>query len=93
MGSKQRPAIVVSSDAYQSKRRDVVILAVTSKAMSAHAFGDTPIEGWKKAGLLKPSVAKPVVATVEQRLVKKRLGRLSETDREAVRSTLRMILG
>ncbi len=48
---------------------------------------------WKEAGLLRPSVLKPVVATLERGLVLRRLGRLAEEDRRALRDVLDAILG
>ncbi len=48
---------------------------------------------WRQAGLLKPSVAKPVVGTFHPRLVLQRLGRLHESDRAALAAALRQIIG
>ena len=39
------------------------------------------------------SLIKPVLATLEQRLVRKTLGRLSETDRSALKQALQRLLG
>ena len=58
-GTKKRPAVIVSSAAYHQARRDVLIMAVT---------------GQEGAGLLKPSVIKPVITTIERTLVIRRLG-------------------
>jgi hypothetical protein len=49
-------------------------MAITSQVRSPPAFGEAPVRDWKAAGLLKPSVIKPVIATLEQRLVRKILG-------------------
>ena len=51
------------------------------------------MQHWKEAGLLKPSVLKPLLATVERRLVLRKLGRLETQDREALGRALRTILG
>jgi mRNA interferase MazF len=51
------------------------------------------VKDWQEAGLLKPSLIKPIVATVEKSLVLKILGQLSEGDRQSLRETLRLILG
>jgi mRNA interferase MazF len=67
--SKRRPAIVISSEAYQRSRPDIILIAVTSQAKPAGLFGELPVTEWQKAGLLKPSVIKPVVASVEKSLV------------------------
>jgi mRNA interferase MazF len=93
-GIKKRPAIVVSSDAYQHQRPDVVLMAVTSQILRpAGAVGEVLITEWQKAGLPKASLIKPVLTTIEKRLILQRLGELQETDRIALRQVLRMILG
>jgi hypothetical protein len=43
-------------------------MAVTSQLRPNPAMGDAWISHWQAAGLLKPSVVKPVFATLEQRL-------------------------
>jgi mRNA interferase MazF len=40
---KKRPAAVVSSDAYDQKRPDIIIMAVTSQMSSAGYFGDIAV--------------------------------------------------
>jgi mRNA interferase MazF len=51
-GIKKRPAIVVSSDAYQRQRPDVVLMAVTSQLLRpAGVVGEVLITEWQKAGL------------------------------------------
>ena len=63
--SKQRPAVVISHSDYNSKRPDVVLMAITSQLDSALSPGDIRIEHWQAAGLLKPSAIKPIFATIE----------------------------
>jgi mRNA-degrading endonuclease toxin of MazEF toxin-antitoxin module len=56
-GTKKRPAIVVSSDAYRRQRPDVVVMAVTSQLLRpAGAVGEVLITEWQKAGLPKASL-------------------------------------
>jgi mRNA interferase MazF len=45
------------------------------------------------AGLLKASAIKPVVTTIENRLVLRRLGRLKDGDQASLRQLLTTILG
>ena len=90
---KRRPAVVVSSDAYHRERSDLIILAVTSQARTDAMFGEASIELWKEAGLLRPSVLKPVVATIDRSLVLRKLGRLATEDRRALRTLLDQIVG
>ena len=51
------------------------------------------IGDWQGAGLPKASLIKPVIATIEQRLILKKLGALQGNDVQALRSALRQILG
>jgi mRNA interferase MazF len=51
------------------------------------------IETWRKAGLLRPSVIKPIITTIEKHLVLRRLGRLEPLDRQALAVGLDEILG
>jgi len=90
--SKQRPAVIVSSSRYHVERPDLILMAITSRVRAAPAFGETPVRDWQAAGLLKPSVIKPVLATLDQRLVRKALGRLGESDCAALRDTMRLFL-
>ena len=92
-GHKKRPALVVSSDAYHAERSDLILLAVTSQVRPVDVFGEAAVDQWKQAGLLRPSVVKPVAATIEKRLVLKKLGRLQFQDRSALQRILDQILG
>jgi len=91
-GAKKRPAIIVSSDAYHQRRRDLIIMAVTSQVKPAAVFGEVTISDWQKAGLLQPSVTKPILATIEKGLVIRKLGQLQDPDRKALERALSLIL-
>jgi len=92
-GNKKRPAVIASSAAYNASRLDLILMAITSHVRTTTAFGEFVISEWQKAGLLKASVIKPVLATVERRLILRRLGRLEQIDRTSLRQTLHVILG
>jgi len=62
--TKKRPAVVVSSSAYNLERPDLILLAVTSQVRAGTSFGECPVGQWQKAGLLKPSAIKPVVTAI-----------------------------
>jgi mRNA interferase MazF len=89
--AKQRPAVVVSGSSYNSNRRDVVILAITSQMASAFDFASGEITDWKSAGLLKPSLYKPILATIEQGLIVMKLGVLSTADQSTLNTVLTAI--
>jgi len=87
--TKERPAIIVSSDAYNSISQDVVIMAITGQIRGRIGIGEFLIEDWQDAGLLRPSAVKSAISTIEQRLVLKLLGRLSGRDRSTLEKALR----
>jgi mRNA interferase MazF len=91
--SKKRPAVVVSSEAYHSARIDLIVMPVTSQVRSSTAFGEVLVHDWKAAGLLKRSVIKPVITTIEQSLVLRKLGRLDDSAQSALRKSIDMIVG
>lgn len=91
--SKKRPAVVVSSRAYNQIRSDVIFMAVTSRLRSGSGFSEIAIQDWKAAGLLAASAVKPVFATLEQRLILKSLGSLSSDDQGRLRSAITQAIG
>jgi mRNA interferase MazF len=92
-GVKKRPAVVVSSRAYQAARPDLLILAITGRMRMPLGFGEALIRDWQAAGLLKPSVFKPVLTTVEQRLVLRGMGTLSPADQQTLRQIIGLCVG
>lgn len=72
--AKKRPAVVISSNAYNTERPDLIIMAVTSQIKPENIIGEVIIQDWQAAGLLKPSAIKPVITTIEKGLVIKGSG-------------------
>lgn len=91
--SKKRPAVVISSTAYHSDRPDVILMAITSQVRPTLTIGEIPVTHVDGSGLLKPSVIKPVIATIERALIIRKLGRLHANDRRVLLNGLSMILG
>jgi mRNA interferase MazF len=91
--TKKRPAVVISSEAYQRERPDVILMAITSQLRPAPTVGEVNVVHWQTAGLLKPSVIKPLITTIEARLVLRQLGQLHADDQKALRQVLADILG
>ena len=91
--TKRRPAVVISSSRYNTARPDLILLAITSQVRASLAFGEALIVDWHTAGLIKPSVFKPLITTIEQVLVIKRLGNLSTADETALRAVIEKIVG
>ena len=93
LGSKQRPAVVVSRGTYNASTPDIVIMAITSQLRSDAKLGEMRVSDWSAAGLLKPSAITPVFATIEQSLVIRKLGVLSAADQSTLVAALATVLG
>ena len=79
---KVRPAVVIG---LSTQMKDLFVIPISSQLQNAAvAFRD-----WRAAGLNVPCGIKPQIATLEERLILKRIGRLSANDQGAVTSTLR----
>lgn len=91
-GAKKRPGVVVSSETYNTCTPDMIILPITSQIRRTPVFGEFAIAEWQAAGLLKPSVGKPLLASVEQSLVTRHLGTLHPSDEAALRQCLSQLL-
>jgi mRNA interferase MazF len=91
--TKKRPAVVVSSEAYNKARPDVILMAVTGHLSAYPRLGEVVVSEWQSAGLLKASTIKPILTTIEKSLIIRTLGQLSQRDRSAIKDSLRMILG
>jgi mRNA interferase MazF len=78
-GTKQRPALVVSDDAFNSTREDVLVVAITSQVpinLKADEFL-IPTAELAVCGLPKPSIIRLLkLVSLHQQLVIKRIGRM-----------------
>jgi len=84
--SKVRPAIVVGHGSWTG---DLFVVPVTSQLSSA----DLMLNDWQAAGLNVASGIKSQICTVEDRLVRKVVGSVSDHDRHALDAHLRQWLG
>jgi mRNA interferase MazF len=91
--TKQRPAAVISSHAYHGARNDLIIMAITSRSLVHEGFGESAIGDWRAAGLLKPSLFKPLIATLEVGVIRRKLGRLRPDDLMSLRRIISEIIG
>jgi mRNA interferase MazF len=83
---KRRPALVL----LDTGDEDIVVSRVTSQV--AQGPFDVEFAEWRKAGLLLPSVARVhKVATLEKRLVERRLGALTASDWAQVRAVIQQL--
>ena len=91
--AKKRPAVIVSSNFYNVSLPDVVLMAVTSQVRKPLKDGEIEIIEWQKAGLLKPSVIKPIFTTIEKKLILRKLGKLETIDEQNLQSNLQNLIG
>ena len=80
--SKVRPAIVVGHGSWPG---DLFVVPVTSQLSNA----DLPINEWQAAGLNVPSGIKGQICTIEDHLVRKVVGSISDLDCAALDAQLR----
>lgn len=91
VGSKRRPALVISSENYHKSRQEVIIVAITSN-IERNLVGDTKIEEWEDAGLLYPSLVTGIIQTVKSSMIIRRLGNLTTRDFQKVQKNLKRSL-
>ena len=48
--ARKRPAVVISSEAYQRERPDLILMAVTSQVRPAQTVGEVTVRDWQNAG-------------------------------------------
>ena len=87
-GSKKRPALIISSEAYHKNRQEVILAAITSNTERAFV-GDTSVEEWEDAGLLFPSIVTGIIRTIKFSMIFQSFGKLSPTDFRRVERNLR----
>ena len=78
-GFKRCPAVVLSTEDYNTRRGDAIIAPITSNLQTGQA-DDILILDWASARLLKPSAVKGILGTIEQSLIRLRMGSLSPQD-------------
>jgi mRNA interferase MazF len=88
--SKRRPALVLSSREFNHGSGHSLMAQIT-KAKQSSWPGDFRIQN-VEAGLPEECIVRMKLFTIDNRLMQKRIGRLSETDWEQVSSGLRQLL-
>lgn len=77
--SKQRPALIVSSNWFNSQRKDAIVMAISSqipdqilKDEYLISFDDQQASGLPKSSIIKLGK----IVTINQKLIRKRLGKM-----------------
>ncbi len=91
--TKNRPALVLSDEsAFNTPAGHSVMAMITSQANPPWPL-DCPLGDLAAAGLPAPSKVRFKLFTLDHRLVRGEIGRLSATDADAVRQGLDQLLG
>ncbi|GBC98742.1 hypothetical protein HRbin17_01256 [bacterium HR17] len=77
---KVRPSLVVCGETYHSTEPDIIVAAMTSNVAAHQGPTYYTLQDWREARLHVPSVVKSVLATLDPKLVRHCLGRLSDCD-------------
>jgi mRNA interferase MazF len=89
--AKARPAVVISS-AVTNDREGETLLAMVTTAAAGGRPGDTRLTDLAAAGLKTPCVVRLKLFTLDNRLIARRIGALSDLDRSATRIALARLI-
>ena len=89
-GNKRRPALVLSRRAFN--RHGSTVLAMITTAGHHPWPGDVMLTGLKAAGLTSPCLARLKLFTLDNRLIVKKIGRLTAADQQQVSTQLQTFL-
>ena len=84
--TRRRPALVVSSAAFNEAHAQAILAMITSTRSDWPS--DVPIQAWRKAGLRVPCKVRLKLFTLDSTLILRKLGRLSKRDGDTVRNAL-----
>ncbi len=87
------PSVIVSSTTYNQQRDDALAMMISDLDRPNASSGEMAIQNIEAAGLDTGAALKPILITLEQRLIRLILGRLDERDRQSLRHLLDLILG
>ena len=92
MGTKRRPAVVLSSELYHASRPDLILGLITSRTAAAIAPTDYALEDWEEANLRVASAFRSFISTTPKVQVSRTVGKLSARDWAAIKNRVRRAL-
>lgn len=95
-GSKPRPAVVVSAEAFHARSADLIVCPISSQPryFSRPGVGDVPLKHWRAIGLRHPSTARlSNLVAVEKTIIKRLLGVMPDEDFARIEDGLRDAFG
>lgn len=94
-GTKPRPAMVVSADAFHRDLPDVIVCPISSqhRYYSRPGPGDCPLQGWRTVGLRHPSTLRvSKLLAIDKRIIRRTLGTAVQEDLTRIDAALRHAL-
>jgi mRNA interferase MazF len=89
---KKRPALLLARTIRSPRNRLVTVAMITSQVEALKLDGDVLLADWKAAGLLHPSLLRLAkIATVDDELIDKTIGRLPTRDLGAARAAFQQV--
>jgi mRNA interferase MazF len=86
VGTKRRPTLVLKDTGDE----DIIVARITSQTAKTEL--DVELVEWQNAGLVLPSIVRVhKLATVEKRLVERKLGKLTQKDWAKVKATIQQL--
>jgi mRNA interferase MazF len=89
---KRRPALILSSDVKFNRRSGHAVMAMITSQKNPDWPLDTALTDNHQAGLKTPSKIRMKLFTLDNRLIVRRIGKLTTEDKNAVSSSLRNLL-
>lgn len=89
---KRRPALILSDKMQFNKSSGHAVLAMITSQKNPDWPLDTKIIGNRKAGLTAPSKVRMKLFTLDSRLIVRKIGTLTDTDKMAVTKALQRLL-
>ncbi len=90
--AKPRPALTLSPPAANAESGQTLMAMITSATRSRWT-NDVEITGLEEAGLRMPCLVRWKLFTIDNRLIARVAGRLSEVDRRAAARAARLLIG
>ena len=90
--TKKRPALLLSRVERAPRHRLTTVAMITSQVEALELEGDVRLARWKAAGLLHPSLPRLAkLASIDDELVDKVIGRLSASDLDTAAGAFRRL--
>jgi len=89
---KRRPALVISDQSTFNKIMNRSVMAMITTASHARWALDIDIQDLSSTGLTHPSIIRMKLFTLDDALVIKRIGTLSQTDRASTKEAIAQLL-